>query len=74
MSERSLTHQKYKILSDDVSPMGRYIWNMLHWNENDIKSSQTTNGDYCICNNCSTKYVIEIKLLAKKYVKKFHIL
>ena len=26
--------------------MGRLIQNILQWNKNDIKSSQTTNGDY----------------------------
>ena len=31
----------------DVSGMGKFTWNMFHWNKNDIKSSQTTNGDYC---------------------------
>ena len=30
----------------DVSVMGRFTRNILQWNENDIKSSQTTNGDY----------------------------
>ena len=30
----------------DVSGMGRFTRNMFHWNKNDIKSSQMTNGDY----------------------------
>ena len=28
--------------------MGRFTQNMFQWNKNDIKSSQTTNGDYFI--------------------------
>ena len=35
--------------NDDVSVMGRFTQNILQWNENDIKSSQTTNGDYFFC-------------------------
>ena len=33
-------------LNYDVRVMGRFTRNILQWNENDIKSSQTTNGDY----------------------------
>ena len=29
----------------DVSGMGRYIWNILLWEENDIKNKKMTNGD-----------------------------
>ena len=35
------TKQKY-----DESVKGRFTRNILHWNENDIKTSQTTNVDY----------------------------
>ena len=35
------TKRKY-----DVSVKGRLTRNIIHWNENDIKTSQTTNGDY----------------------------
>ena len=30
----------------DVSVIGVYTRNMFQWNKNDIKSSQTTDGDY----------------------------
>ena len=30
----------------DVSGMGRYIRNILQWEENDIKSKKMNNGDY----------------------------
>ena len=32
--------------NDDASKLGKFTGNILHWNKNDIKSSQTTNGDY----------------------------
>ena len=32
--------------NNDVRTKGRFTRNMFHWNKNDIKSSQMTNGDY----------------------------
>ena len=38
--------------NDDISIKGRFTRNKLQWYLNDIKSSQTTNGDYLRVNAC----------------------
>ena len=48
--------------NDDVRARGRFTQNMLHWNENDIKSSQPTIGDYCSSMRILSKFGIQIPL------------
>ena len=48
----------------DVSGMGRYIQNILQWEENYIKSKKMTNGDYFLLPPITDPFTFDILAVA----------